>query len=368
MRKSIIKIQVQFFLLVIIACLALQGCSETLKNPVERQKYVIPDSILKNMVIDTVKKCPLVDAITLTGSVDFNQDNQVNIYPLVSGNIQDVKVQLGDHVTAGQVLAVVKSSEMAGYSSNLVSAEANLRVTKKNLDAQKDLFISGLASQLDVTAAQSNYDQAVAQLELVKRILKINGNNTQGDYIIKAPINGFIVQKNITNNTSIRADNGTSLFTISDLKNVWVQANVYESNISKVHLGNQVSITTVSYPDKIFKGKIDKVLNVLDPTNKVMKVRIVLSNTDYILKPQMFTRVIVTNQQTKEAICISSKALIFDHSQYFVLMYNGKGDAAITHVQVLSTLGDKTYLSDGVKEGDRLVGSNAILIYDALNN
>jgi len=368
MQKSILKIQTLFFLLVIIACILLQGCSETLKKPVERQKYVIPDSILKTMVIDTVKKCPLIDAITLTGSVDFNQDNQVNIYPLVSGNIQDVKVQLGDHVTAGQVLAVVKSSEMASYSSNLVSAEANLRVTKKNLEAQKDLFTSGLASQLDVTAAQSNYDQAIAQLELVKRILKINGNNTQGDYVIKAPINGFVVQKNITNNTSIRADNGTSLFTISDLKNVWVQANVYESNISKVHLGDEVSISTVSYPDKIFKGKIDKILNVLDPANKVMKVRIVLSNTNYILKPQMFTRVVVTNQQNTQAICISSKALIFDHSQSFVLLYNGKGDAEITHVQVLSTLGNKTYLLGGVKDGDQLVGSNAILIYDALNN
>ena len=362
------RIPVILFLLLSSIGLFQMGCTETAKKPAERQKYLIPDSILKKMVIDTVTECPLVDAITLTGSVDFNQDNQVNIYPLVSGNIEDVKVQLGDHVTAGQVLAVVKSSEMAGYSSNLVNAETNLRVAKKNLEAQKDLFSSGLASQLDVTSAQSNYDQAVAQLEMVKRVLKINGNNTQGDYVIKAPISGFIVQKNITNNTAIRADNGANLFTISDLKNVWIQANVYESNISKVHMGDPVSITTVSYPDRVFTGKIDKILNVLDPSNKVMKVRIVLSNNDYALKPQMFTRVVVTNQQNTKAICISSKALIFDQSQYFVLKYKGKGEADITHVQVLNTLGDKAYLSEGVTKGDRIVGSEAILIYDALNN
>lgn len=369
MQKTIYKtptICISFCLAVIT--MIIQGCGEKEKKPVERQPYVIPDSIIRNIVIDTVKKCPQVDAITLTGSVDFNQDNQVNIYPLVSGNIQDVKVQLGDQVSAGQVLAVVKSSEMAGYSSNLVNAQANLTVTKKNLDAQKDLFTSGLASQLDVTAAQSGYDQAVAQLEMVKRVLKINGNNTQGDYIIKAPISGFIVQKNITNNTSIRADNGMGLFSISDLKNVWVQANVYESNISKVHLGDEVSITTVSYPDKVFKGKIDKILNVLDPASKVMKVRIVLSNTGYLLKPQMFTRVVVTSQRNSEAICIPAKALVFDHSQNFVLLYHGKGNAEIRHVQVLSTLGDKAYLSGGVTEGDRVIGSETILIYEALNN
>ena len=357
------------FLRLLIPCVFLfVGCSNVEKKNSDRQKYIIPDSLVKRLVIDTVKQSPLVDAITLTGSVDFNQDKQVNIYPLVSGNIEDVKVQLGDYVKAGQVLAVVKSSEMAGYSNNLVNAEATLSVAKKNLEAQKDLYAGGLSSQLDVAAAQANYDQAVAQLEMVKRVLKINGNNVQGDYIIKAPISGFIVQKNISNNTAIRSDNGANLFTISDLKNVWIQANVYESNIDNVHLGDQVTITTVSYPDRIFKGKIDKILNVLDPANKVMKVRIILSNDDYALKPQMFARVVVTSQQNKLALCVSAKSLIFDHSQYFVLKYQGNGKAEITHVQLINLLGDKAYLSGGVEKGDQIVGSEAILIYDALNN
>jgi len=351
-----------------ISFLVFQSCSEDPKKPAGKGKYIIPDSLLKSIHIDTVKKCPLVSAITLTGSVDFDQDKQVNVFSFVSGNVQDIKVQLGDYVSAGQTLATIKSSEMAGYSNNLVIAETNLTATKKQLDAAQDLYKSGLSSQLDVTTAQVNYDQALAQLEMVKRVLKINGNNTQGDYVIKAPISGFIVQKNVTNNTAIRADNGTNIFTISDLKNVWIQANVYESNISKVHLGDPVDITTLSYPDKVFKGKVDKILNVLDPTNKVMKVRIVLPNPGYILKPQMFTSVSVINQENKQAICVSSKALEFDHSQYFVLKYNGGGSADITPVQVLGTYGDKTYLSGGVNEGDRLVASDVVLIYDALNN
>jgi len=360
-----VKYLIAFFSFIVL----LASCKSHPDNIVaEKEKYIIPDSLQKYMSTDTVSRCPLVNALNLTGSVDFDQDHQVNIYPLVSGNIQDVKVQIGDYVTTGQTLAIIKSSEMAGYSNNLIVAESNLTATKKQLDAAKDLYSSGLSSQLEVTAAQANYDQAVAQLQLVKRVLKINGNNTQGDYIVKAPISGFIVQKNITNNTAIRADNGNSIFSISDLKNVWVQANVYESNIGKVHLGDEVNITTLSYPGKIFKGKVDKILNVLDPTNKVMKVRIVLPNTDYALKPQMFTSVTVLNKENQQAICIPSSALIFDHSQYYVLKYKGKGVADITPVQVLSTIADKTYLSDGVKEGDVIVSSQAILFYDALNN
>jgi cobalt-zinc-cadmium efflux system membrane fusion protein len=310
----------------------------------------------------------LVNAITLTGKVGFNEDNVVKIYPMVSGNIEDVKVLLGDYVQAGQVLAIVKSSEMAGYSNDLVSAETNLTVAKKNVDATQDMFNSGLASQKDLLATQAAYEQAQSELNRIKSVLKINGGGTQGNYIIKAPISGFIVEKNITNNTTIRTDNSNNLFTISDLKNVWVIANVYESNISKVHLGDKVDVTTLSYPGKVFSGKIDKILNVLDPTNKVMKVRVVLSNPDYQLKPEMFASVTVTTKEGSQAICIPSKALIFDNSQHYVLIYKGKSDVQIKPVDVLSSIGDKTFISTGVQPGDIIIGSQALLIYDQLNS
>ena len=362
----------KYFLFVLPLALVagfLQSCGDSqAKEADDKTKYVMPDSLFKTLVIDTVQECPLVNSINLTGQVDFNQDNEVNIFPLVSGNVEDVKVQLGDYVTAGQVLAVVKSSEMAGYTNSLINAQTNLAVTKKNLDAEQDLFKSGLASQLDVTSAQANYDQANAQLEMIKRVLKINGNNTDGDYIIKAPISGFIVQKNVTNNTVIRADNGNVVFSISDLKNVWVWANVYESNIGNIHLGDAVDVTTLSYPGKVFTGKVDKIMNVLDPSSKVMKVRVALANPDYALKPQMYASVSVTNKEGTQAICISSDDLEFDHSQYYVLKYNSQSDIQITPVQVINTVGNKTYISSGVQQGDKLIGSQVVLIYDALNS
>lgn len=359
----------KYFILAISFTAIFISCqTESSKDNNSRVKYVIPDSLLKSIAIDTVKTCPLVNAIALTGSVDFDQEHQINIFPMVSGVIQDVKVQLGDYVCAGQVLAVVKSSEMASYSNNLVIAETNVQTTKRKLDAATDLFKSGLSSQIEVTNSQSNYEQALSQLEMAKRILKINGNNTQGDYIIKAPISGFIVQKNITNNTSLRSDNANNIFTISDLKKVWVNANVYESNINSIHLGDQVNITALSYPNRIFKGKIDKIINVLDPTSKVMKVRIVINNDDFALKPLMFASITVLNKRNEESLCVSSGALVFDHSLYYVLKYNGKGDADIIPVKVKSNFGDKVYLSDGVKEGDQLIASQASMIYDNLNN
>jgi cobalt-zinc-cadmium efflux system membrane fusion protein len=167
---------------------------------------------------------------------------------------------------------------------------------------------------------------------------------------------------------SIRTDNSTNLFTISDLQNVWVQANVYEENIAKVHEGDDAEVTTISYPDKVFKGKVDKLLNTLDPTTKVLKMRVVLNNPGFILKPQMFATVSINDDEHKQAISISSSDLVFDHSQYFVITVKGKKDVQIRPVDVITINGKTAYIKSGLTPGERLIGSQALLIYGSLNS
>ena len=334
----------------------------------DRQPYIIPDSLLKTLTIDSVRKGELINAITLTGQVDFNQDHVVNIFPLISGNIQDIPVVLGDYVTQGQVLGVIRSPEMAQYSSDILNAETNERLADLTLDKTKDMYKTGLASKADSLSAEVALQQAKAEVLRSQRVLKINGGNTSGEYVVKAPISGFIVQKQVTNDQAIRTDNGANLFTISDLKNVWVWANVYESNMDKIHIGDEVDITTLSYPGRVFKGKVDKIMHVLDSSSKVMKVRIVIDNPDYALRPQMFASVVVTNTQHKQAIYVPSSAIVFDHSQYYVVVYHGGGKANITPIEKLGVLGDKTYVADGVNAGDQVIASQTIQIYDQLNN
>ncbi len=357
------------FIFLLTVNIFMSSCQNNEANTAnEKKKYVIPDSLYNTLEIDTVKNTALVNALVLTGKVAFNDDNVAKIFSPVSGKIADIKVVLGDYVTKNKLLAVISSSEMAGFSSELVNARSNLRLQEKNKAATEDMFKSGLASQKDLLAAQATYEQAESELNRIQKVLQINGGNTQGEYQLKSPIDGFVVEKFATNNMALRSDNTNNLFTISDLKNVWVIANVYESNISDVHLKDHVQVTTLSYPGKIFYGKVDKILNVLDPTNKVMKVRVVLPNDNYALKPEMFASVTVITTQNKKALSISSKALIFDHSQYYVMVYHSKSDVVITPVQIINSIGDRTYISSGVQEGDKIIGSQAILIYDALNS
>ncbi len=361
-KNSIYIIKSCFLLSVLFSCKSKETFTDT------RVAYVVPDSLMRTMVIDTAKTSNITNAIKFNGIVDFNTNNVVNVFPLVSGNVQNVNVMPGDYVHKGQVLGVVKSAEVANYNSTATTADATVRLTARQLAQQKDLYKSGLASEVDITNAEVAYEQAVAAKTAAEKVLSVNGNNRNGEYLIKAPIEGFVVQKNVTNGMAIRTDNNTGLFTISDLKNVWVQANVYEENIAKVHRGDPVDVTTISYPDKVFKGKVDELMNVLDPTSKVMKMRVVLNNPGYALKPEMFATVSLNDRENKQAVSVASSALVFDHSQYYVITVKGEKDVQIRPVDIISINGSTVYIKSGLRPGERVIGSNALLIYGSLNS
>jgi cobalt-zinc-cadmium efflux system membrane fusion protein len=356
------------FSLAMLIMLAISSCHDKPEQAEEKKGYILPDSLLKTIEIDSVTSSRVMNTLTLTGKVDFNEDNVIKIFPTISGQVSEIKVMPGDYVKQGQVLALIKSSDMASYSNDFVNAKSNLEIAKKSMEATNDMYQSGLASQKDLVAAQEFYHQAESAFEKSQRVLNLNGGSMTGEYTLKSPIDGFVVDRQVNNNMMIRSDNSTALFTISDLKNVWVMANVYESNISNVKMGDSVNITTLSYPGKIFRGRIDKVMNVLDPSNKVMKLRIILANPGYLLKPEMFASVAVNTTENKNMVSIRSRALIFDHSQYYVLVYKSPSDISIRPVQVQNTVGDRTYITEGLTEGERLIGTEALLIYQELNS
>jgi len=174
-------------------------------------------------------------------------------------------------------------------------------------------------------------------------------------YTVKAPISGYIVEKKANAGNFIRNDNADNLFTISDLKEVWIWANVFESDIAKVREGYSAVVKTLAYPDKAFHGKIDKISEVLNPDNKVMKIRINLPNDGLLLKPEMFTNVVIENTEQLKAVSIPSDAMIFEGGKNFVVQYHSKCDLKLVEVQVLKTENNQSYLSSGLNAGDIII-------------
>jgi len=218
--------------------------------------------------------------------------------------------------------------------------------------------------------AREELRKAQSNLGKTNKQLGIYGVSKDGYYTIKAPISGFITDKNVTQgmqytNANTDAD---GFFTIADLDQVWVLANVFESDIANVKLGYQADITTLSYPDKHFRGVVDKVFNVLDPDSKALKVRIRLPNPDYLLKPEMYAQVRILNTEKNKELAVPANAIIFDKDQHFVLVYKSRTEVDTRPVTVTKTVGDVSYVTGELKPKDVIVTKNQLLVYDELND
>lgn len=347
------------------------SCTEKKAEKIESKKFVLSDTMSKMIAIDSVTVCNIDDEISLNGEISFNENNVNKVFPRNSGQVVECKVTLGDKVHAGQVLAILKSAEVAGNYADLNSANADINIAKRQLDNTEALYKNGVASEKELTEAKQNFEKAKSAMGKIQSLISINsgnGSNAGGTYQLVSPISGYIVEKKVTTGNFIRADMGDNLFTISDLKNVWVNANVFEADIPKVKEGYHVKVTTLAYPDKILTGTIEKMSQVLDPTNKTLRVRIKLENPDLLLRPEMFARVIVSNKENKKAICIPTKALISLNGKSYVVTYKSNSDMKIAEVNILKSSGDQTFLLDGVIAGDKLITKNQLLIFQQLLN
>ena len=351
------------FVLMLLSCTGKH--TETTHIQTDKSVVQITNQQSKSLGIDTVKYTVGQKELTLTGKISVDQDKVANVFPIASGNVLKVNVSLGDKVHKGEVLALLRSSEVNGFQNQYEAALSDLKLAKKNLDNSQELFKSNYYSQNQVLSAENDYKKTQTNVNMLKKQLQIYGadpDNNDSYYKILAPIDGYVVDKNIIENMQVRADNTTDLFTVSDLIDVWVMADVYETDLSKIHLGDHVDITTLAYPDKVFEGTIQKISSILDPVSKTLKLRIVLNNSDGLLKPEMFTIVKVHTSSANQFLTIPTRSLVFDNGAYTVMIAKNDTTFQKRPVKILRIEGDHTLLLDGVKVGERVVTDGSLLV------
>ena len=358
-------------LLALIGMVIFASCQHKEQPAAVSTKFVLSDTMKHMVQLDTVKADNITGELSLSGVVSFNENNVVKVFPRNSGQVLEAKVSLGDKVNKGQVLAVIRSADVAGSFSDLSSANADVAIAKRQMDNAASLYKNGINSEKEYNEAKQNYEKAVAARNKVQSVININGGGRAsegGQYTITAPIDGYIVEKKVTAGAFIRPDMGDNLFTISDLKTIWVYASVYEADIAKIHEGFDVKVIPLSYPDKVFNGKTDKISQVLDPQSKVMKVRINIDNKDMLLKPDMFTKVLVSNTEGGSAICVPATAIVSQDGKDYVVTYKSDSEMHITEVAIIKTVEGTTYVKGDLIPGQQIITKHQLFIFNQLLN
>lgn len=352
------------------AIICLNACHNDKKtdNSAIVKGFEISETMLKSTSFAAVKKENITEELNFFGKISADQNNYIDIFPLVGGNVVSVNVSLGDYVHKGQVLATIRSTEVAGIQKDLSDAKTDVLLAEKNYRVAEDMYNGKLSTDKDMLEAKGQLTKAKEQLRRSEAVSQIYNVRTGNLYSVVSPIDGYIVQKNINKDMQLRSDRSDNIFDVANTKDVWAILNVNETDIEKISMGMPAIVSTLSYPDKKFEGSIDKIFKIIDPQTNAMQARVVLDNKNGLLIPDSKATIKVLHHSNTQALAIPSDAVIFDQNKYFVLVYKSQNDIKIHEIQPLKQNEETTYISAGLQEGEQVIVDNKLLIYRALNN
>jgi membrane fusion protein, heavy metal efflux system len=327
---------------------------------------VVPDMDPNNFKMDHPEQFPLATAgehvaspeLNVTGVVNPDVSRQVPVPSLATGRVVEIDARLGDVVQKGQLLFKVRSSDIAGAFSNYRQAVKNEELTRIQLQRAKILFEHGAVPKSAQEIAQNAEDDNLVVLETAREqlgLLGVDPNHPTGVVDVFAPVSGTITDQQITNQSGVQALTAPNPFTISDLSRVWIVCDVWENNMSQVHMGEYADIHLSAYPDRVLKGRINNILPIVDPNIRTAKVRLEVENPG-LMRIGMFVTATFHGASTERRATVPATAILHLHDREWVYTPVGNGRFRRQEVAAGSMLPDNTQeVLSGLKPGDQVV-------------
>jgi cobalt-zinc-cadmium efflux system membrane fusion protein len=320
---------------------------------------------------------PRTLAVThVSGRLYWDDDVTVRVFTPVAGRVIDIRADLGQTVTNGSPLAEIDSPDFGQALANARTAVGNLAAAEKAYTRSQELLQHGAAAQKDVEAAEAAYVAAQAERDRAEAVLANYGGSdksTNSVYILRSPISGVLVDKNINPGQELRADlmlaNAPNLFApnfvVSDPARLWLQIDVAETDLTTLQKGQRLQISSAALPGRVFDGVVDNIGATMDPATRTIKVRGVVNNPDRLLKAEMYVLVEVVqnpDQAGQLGVEVSSKALFMKGDDSYLFIEESPGSFQRKLVKVGIEKDNKVPVFEGVKAGDRVVTEGCLLL------
>jgi cobalt-zinc-cadmium efflux system membrane fusion protein len=345
--------------------LVLPACSGDPKAAPTKEEVSIDPNVFEADHPELFKTAKVISrqvptVLSANGSVAPDVNRTIHVTSLGGGRVVELKVRLGNAVKKGQVLLVISSPDLAGAFSDYQKAIADERLSKKALDRAQLLYDKGAIAEKDLQTGQDTEEKALVDVRTTEQHVRVLGGDPahpSAQIELKAPVSGTIVEQNIAGFEGIKSlDNSPNLFTIADLSQVWVVCDVFENDLSDVHLGDSAQIRLNAFPDRNYKGIVADISRVLDPSTRTAKVRIVLANSDGALKPGMFAVATFHSRRVRPALVVPGTAVMRLHDKDWVFRQEGQNRFRRVEVQVAGASQDGMQeVRSGVKPDDQLV-------------
>jgi len=400
----------------LMAMLALTGCS----RPEKASDSEAPAARVTGDEVAFPAGSPQLDSITVeaaqprtvairhvTGRLYWDDETTVRIFTPAAGRVLKVLADVGDPVVAGAPLAELDSPDYAQALATARTGVGNLMAADKALQRTKELLAHGAYAQKDLEAAEAAYIAALAERDRAKSVLLNFGggdqvyselerasaadrseaafgnyaggtNASDARYVVRSPLAGVVVDKNINPGQELRADMMlgnvpqvfSPIFVVSDPSKLWVQVDVADADLPSLEPGQILRLRANAFPDRIFAGTIDKIGGTLDPATRTVKVRGAVANPEKLLKAEMYVTVDIVQAADKTAsagVEIPASSVFMMDNQYYLFVETTPGHFKRQAVKVGTEADGVIPVYAGLAAGQRVVTQGALLLQSIVN-
>jgi membrane fusion protein, heavy metal efflux system len=311
------------------------------------------------------------DRVPFPGVVEPNAYRQVAVTPLVGGRVVRTSAQLGDRVRRGQALAQVFSPELAAARTKYLAAKAMLDAHDRELQRTQKLMEIGAASRQELERIHAEHAAQTAEVESARsrlRLLGAAGEATapKGDQdatiTVPAPIEGVVTERMA--NVGLNVDPTTKLFSIVDLSNVWIVADVYEKDLHRIREGARATVTTTAYPDLSVEGRVSYIDPQLNSATRTAKVRVEVPNPRGQLRLGMYTDVTIESGGAMPVLSVPKASIqnVADRQVVYVPIPQEPAKFIEREVRLGRPSGDVVEVVSGLNSGDAVVSKGSFFL------
>ena len=312
----------------------------------------------------TVKENPIQASLKAMGKVLAPRDGKAVVGYAFPGRIVKLHASIGQWVKQGQPLVSLQSEEVGKSKSDYFRASTEYRLAKQNFDREERLYKKDIGAKKDYLETKAQLEIARSELETAEKKLEVMGFSQQqikeiaggqniGPYVIvRSPISGRVIENNAVLGAMIEP--GTEIMIVLNPTTLCIDAEIYEKDLSKINIDQEVKIAVPAYPDKTFVGRIYYIGDIVHPETRTITVRTRVNNKDFKLKPGMFADIDILVDRRKKAVTVPAEAVLDDLDQKILFVREG-GNYICRRVSLGPKFNGYIEITMGVKPGETVV-------------
>lgn len=320
--------------------LVLKGDDNAVNNAANLIKLSEGKQILANVITLKITKEKLLKEIRSFGTIDFAEPNKRSITARFNGRIEKLYInKVGDIVKEGTPLFDIYSPDLVQAQNEFLISNGNPANTAFAAQTEKKLLLLGFTKE------------QVNELQKSKEVKTL--------FTYHSPFAGTVLEKKLQEGTYV--NEGNSLYEIADLSTVWNISEVFTEDLSYIRKGMQIKITSNSYPNEPFNGIVDFIYPTADQQNKTVKVRTVVNNSGFKLRPNIYTEASF-KFDLGSLVSVPVEAVIMTGQKNIVWVKKSMNEFELREIKLGAKVGNKYQVINGLQEGEEIAATGGYLI------